>query len=191
MKLNEIDYVLIGLLVLAVYSDITKRKIPNRITMPAMLIGIIWSTINSGFNGFLFSIFGFVLGLAVFLLPYLSGGIGAGDVKLMAAIGALKGWKFTLFSSLGTAVAGGLVVVIYMIFYGNLRSTLINVLGLILRPLAKLIFKATGNKKAYELVQYFEHNKSKNGNDYIPYALAIAIGSIFVLFVDIDALFYI
>ena len=189
MKLNEIDYVLIGLLVLAVYSDITKRKIPNRITMPAMLIGIIWSTINSGLNGFLFSTFGFALGLAVFLLPYISGGMGAGDVKLMAAIGALKGWRFALFSSFGTAIAGGFVVIIYMIYKGNLKNTFINVLGLVVKPIAKIVFSATGNSKSYKYVQYFEQHKLKNGNDYIPYALAIALGSMIVLFVGIENLF--
>lgn len=191
MNLSEQDYVLVGLLLAAVYFDITSKKIPNKITMPAILIGIIWSTVNSGLNGFLFSIFGFLLGLAVFFIPYMSGGIGAGDVKLMAAIGALKGWKFTLFSSLGTAIAGGLIVLIYTIYMSSLKITLIKALGLIVKPLAKGIFKVSGNKKSLETIQYFEKIKMEKRNDYIPYALAIAIGSFVILFSDITNLFYI
>ena len=191
MQLNIIDYFLIFLLVLAVYYDLTRRKIPNRITMPAILIGITWSTVNSGLSGFLFSIFGFLFGLTVFLIPYMSGGMGAGDVKLMAAIGALKGWKFTLFSSLGTAVAGGVIVIIYMIYNGSMKKTMINVLGLIVKPLAKYIFKVSGNQIAYKIVKFFDNNENIKVKNYIPYALAIAIGSFYILFSNISYLFYI
>ena len=180
---------LVVLLSLSVYFDIIKRKISNRITMPAILIGIIGSTVSSGLDGFLFSIFGFAFGLAVFLIPYISGGVGAGDVKLMAAIGALMGWKFVLFSSLGTAIVGGVIAVIYMIYKSSLKNTMINALGLILKPLAKWIFKVTGNKKSYKVMQYFEKNKMEMENEYIPYAVAIAIGTFGVLFGSMGGIF--
>ena len=182
MNFYLIDYMLVIMLAFSVYFDITKRKIPNIITMPAILIGIIWSTVDSGVNGFLFSIFGFLFGLAVFFIPYISGGIGAGDVKLMAAIGALKGWRFTLISTFGTAFAGGVIVIGYMIYKGKLISTLINTLGLIIKPLAKWLFKVSGNKKTLQIYQYFDEKKSENSNDYIPYAIAISIGVIVALF---------
>jgi len=184
MKLSIIDYFLIGLLILAVYNDIKTKKIPNKITIPAIIIGILWATVNSGFNGFLMSIFGFLLGLAVFLVPYMLGGMGAGDVKLMAAIGAIKGWKFILFTSLWTGLAGGIIVIVYMIYARGLKNTIINTIGLLIKPIANWIFNVSGNKTANKLIQYFEKNKLEKGNYYIPYALAIAAGSLVVLFTN-------
>lgn len=186
MKLQIIEYLLIILLVFAVYFDLTRRKIPNRITMPAILIGIIWSTVNSGLNGFLFSIFGFLFGLAVFLVPYMAGGMGAGDVKLMAAIGSMMGWRFTLLSSIGTALFGGVIVILYMFYKGGMKLTLINAISLGISPLSKWIFKVTGNQTAFKISQYFEKKKTGRKNDYIPYALAIFAGTLIVLFFGID-----
>ena len=188
MKLSIIDYFLVGLLVLAVYNDITRKKIPNKITMPAILIGIIWSTLNSGLNGFLFSIFGFLFGLTVFLIPYIAGGIGAGDVKLLATIGAIKGWRFTLFSSLSTAAVGGVLVIVYMIYTGRLKTMLINTLGLLMKPLFKLILKISNNHIIFIGYQYFENYKGNKEDTYIPYALAIAIGTIAVLLGAFDGI---
>lgn len=182
MKLSIVDFFLIGLLILAVYYDIKTKKIPNKITIPAIIIGIIWSTVNSGFDGFLINMYGFLLGLAVFLIPYMLGGMGAGDVKLMAAIGAIKGWKFILLTSLWTALAGGVIVLVVMIYTGGLKNTIINAFGLLIKPIANRIFKVSGNKTAYKLIQYFENNKLERGNYYIPYALAIAAGALIVLF---------
>ncbi|MGB4589580.1 MAG: prepilin peptidase [Clostridiaceae bacterium] len=182
------NLILLGLLALAVYHDITRRKIPNKITMPAILFGIIYSTVNSGLNGFLFSIFGFLLGLAVFLIPYIFGGIGAGDVKLMAAIGALKGSRFALMSSIGTALSGGMIVIIYMIYKGGLSSTIISSFGLLIKPISKWIFLVTGNKSVLKVFKYFEGKQIEKVKDYIPYAIAIACGTISVLFGAFDGL---
>ncbi len=182
MRLSIIDYFLIGLLILAVYYDIKTKKIPNKITIPAIIIGIIWATVNSGFNGFLIHSFGFLLGFTVFLIPYMLGGMGAGDVKLMAAIGAIKGWKFILLTSLWTALAGGIIVIVVMIYKGGLKNTIINAFGLLIKPIANWILKVSRNKTANKLIQYFENNKLEKGNYYIPYALAIAAGSLIVLF---------
>jgi len=83
---------LIVLLVFSVRSDIEERRIPNKTTLPVILWGFASAGIFSGFNGILFSLGGFLVGLAVFLIPFSMGGMGAGDVKLMAAVGSLMGW---------------------------------------------------------------------------------------------------
>lgn len=83
--------VLLVVLVTAIGTDLRFARIPNWLTFPAMgfaLIGHVWS---GGMSEGLFSLAGLGAGLGLFLLIYLSGSIGAGDVKLMAAIGAFVG----------------------------------------------------------------------------------------------------
>ncbi|MBO1265977.1 prepilin peptidase [Proteiniclasticum sp. SCR006] len=186
MNFDFSHVVLLILLMLSVYYDWTRRKIPNKITMPAILIGVIWSTVNSGLDGFLFSVLGFLLGFAVFLVPYIYGGIGAGDVKLMAAIGSLMGWEFVLVSGLATAIFGGGLVIVYMLYKGGLKMTLIDALGLVIRPLLRLLYMLT--RKDWFLVKqkYFIGKKEEKQNDYIPYALAIASGTLVVMMFRLD-----
>ncbi|MBV1770150.1 MAG: A24 family peptidase, partial [Candidatus Desulforudis sp.] len=61
------------------------------------------------------SLQGFPLGVAIFVIPFAMGGIGGGDVKLMGAIGALKGWAFTLEAALLTAVWGGVIALLAIV----------------------------------------------------------------------------
>ena len=74
--------------------------------------------------GLLQGILGMFAGLAIFFLPFAMGGMGAGDVKLMGAIGALMGWKFSVMTALYSAIVGGVMVLIYLLYTGKLRDTL-------------------------------------------------------------------
>jgi len=91
----------------AAVTDIRSRRIPNLLTCSSMVLGVGYHTIINGPQGFLFSTAGLFLGIGLLVLFYLAGGMGAGDVKLMAAVGALLGPKgvFTVF--IFTALAGG------------------------------------------------------------------------------------
>lgn len=173
--------ILVVLLVLSVYFDLRIRKIPNKITAPAALTGIVLGLILSGIDGLVFSGSGLLFGLLVFIIPYMLGGMGAGDVKLMAAIGALMGWEFTLRAALGTAVVGGVMVILYMLYKRQLGSTLLKTVGLILVPLAKGIYGRTFSPRVERFIRYFEKQKSISNPTYIPYAVAIASGSMLVL----------
>lgn len=188
MNFGLLQLILVIILLSSVYNDWTQRKIPNRITMPTILIGIIWSTVNSGLDGFLFSVLGFLTGFAVFLLPYISSGIGAGDVKLMAAIGSLMGWKFTLASAIATAIAGGLLVFVYLLIKGGIKRVFIDAFGLMIKPILKFIYMVTGKDWFLEKQKYFVGKKSEKENDYVPYAIAIAAGTISVLIFNLDRL---
>jgi len=188
MKLYYSHIILLTLLIFSVYFDSTQRKIPNKITLPAILVGVTWSTMNSGLDGFLFSVLGFLLGSAVFLIPYILGGIGAGDVKLMAAIGSLMGWRFTIASGLSTAIAGGVLVIIYMSIKGELKTTLVDALGLLIKPLLKFFYIATSKKWFLEKQKIFIVHKVDKPNDYVPYAIAISTGTLVVLFFGLESL---
>ena len=64
----------------------------------------------------LFSLFGLVLGTALFIIPYLMGGMGAGDIKLMGAVGAITGPKGVLLTALFSSIIGGVYALIVLLF---------------------------------------------------------------------------
>lgn len=116
--------VLTMLLVTAVAWDVSRRRIPNFLTVPAAAIGLILWSIEVWPKGILTSVSGFAVGLGLFLVPFAMGGLGAGDVKLAAAIGALMGPRFTLAACLYGALAGGVISAFQLARRGRLISTL-------------------------------------------------------------------
>ena len=102
-------------LVMAV-TDVWKFKVYNVLTFPLLLSGLAYHGVVSGVAGFQASLLGALFGFAVLFAFYVMGGMGAGDVKLMAATGAWLGlpWTFYLFiaSSLATGVYSAALVVV-------------------------------------------------------------------------------
>lgn len=80
----------------ALITDIRWMRIPNWITLPAFLAGIIVQAVINGWQGLLFSLYGSGAGFLLLLIMYFIGAVGAGDVKLFAAIGAWTGVLFSL-----------------------------------------------------------------------------------------------
>lgn len=91
MLANLINLILIILLLTASFFDAKEKRIPNFLTFPVIFTGLILNIIMNGLDGITFSFYGFLIGLAIFFIPFALGLMGAGDVKLMAAIGALMG----------------------------------------------------------------------------------------------------
>ena len=81
------SYYLLSLLAvtmgIAVIEDIRRFKIPNWVTYPTMLLALLAHAVAGGLDGFLFSAGGVATGIGLFIIPYLMGGMGAGDAKLM------------------------------------------------------------------------------------------------------------
>jgi len=99
------------LVILAAQADVRTRKIPNRITFPAMLLALATHAALGGQQGLMASLAGLAVALA--LIPgWLMRWMGAGDVKLMAAAGAWLGWPQAAIALLATLVAGGVISVI-------------------------------------------------------------------------------
>ena len=88
-----------------------------------MLIGLVCHLLNGGLNGLFFSMIGLLLGIALFSLPYLFGGMGAGDVKLMGAVGSLLGPKGVFMAFIFTAIIGGIYAIVILTLHGLLKET--------------------------------------------------------------------
>lgn len=148
--------ILVG--VAATVDDLRRRQIANWIPVVALVSGLAWQVSQSGWRGALDSVLGTVAGFGVFLVFYLLGGMGGGDVKLMAGFGALLGARRLLEASLWTAGIGGLLAVAV----------------LAIRPVWGLVKGRWGKKALVDPALNPEQAKQKN--DSIPYAPAITLG---------------
>ncbi|GEL77987.1 A24 family peptidase [Tenuibacillus multivorans] len=104
-----IDLLLFAVLVISFLTDLKQRKIYNKVLFPALILALLLHPIFSGFDGIKSSILGLLLGFGILLIPYLMGGMGAGDVKLLAVIGAIKGPAFVFATAVYMALLGGLI----------------------------------------------------------------------------------
>lgn len=111
----HIWFVTITLIVAAVI-DGYKLKVPNWITFPMILSGWAISAISFGWAGLGWSLVGTAVGLALLLPAYAIGGMGAGDVKLLAGVGAWVGGMVTVYAFVVSALIGG-VIAILMVLY--------------------------------------------------------------------------
>ncbi|BDC50884.1 hypothetical protein F183_A32000 [Bryobacterales bacterium F-183] len=105
----------------ATVEDLARREIPNWIPVAAVTGGLAAAAWTGGWSGFGSSLLGTVLGFLVFLVFYLLGGMGGGDVKLMAGIGAILGAGRMLEASLWTAGLGGIFAVLALGWSALLR----------------------------------------------------------------------
>ena len=99
--------ILVGLA--AAIDDLARRKIANWIPAAALVGGLGWQCRQNGWIGGVYALGGAAAGFAVFLIFYLLGGMGGGDVKLMAGFGALLGPGRLLEAALWTAGVGGIL----------------------------------------------------------------------------------
>lgn len=99
----------------AIVDDLARRRISNWIPGSAFAAGLILQTVQSGWRGAGAALLGTAAGAGVFLIFYLLGGMGGGDVKLMAGFGAVLGWKQLLEAALWTAGCGGLMAAVVIV----------------------------------------------------------------------------
>lgn len=109
-------------LLIAAINDVRFHKIPNWLTYPTILIAVAYHAGTKGFDGFLFSLEGMGLGIAVLIVPCLIGGVGAGDTKLMAAVGGLLGPKGVFLAFLFSTIMGGVYALLFLALNGHLKN---------------------------------------------------------------------
>ena len=158
------DMVLVFILLVCLITDLRKRKIYNRVVLPALLFGILYNLAIGGWPGFLQSLLGLLAGLGILIIPFALGGMGAGDVKLLAVIGAVKGPLFIFYAAVGMGLAGGVIGLAILIYQRSFLNTLTTFLhGLWVMLLTN-----------FKVIKFnFDHERIM-----FPYGLAIAAGAI-------------
>jgi prepilin peptidase CpaA len=108
----------------AAVIDLRTRRVPNVLTMIMASVGIAAAAAGIGRVGVAGACAGCVLGAVLMLPGHVLGATGAGDVKLLAAAGALLGPALTIRAFVVTVIAGGVIALVVAIHRGRLRSTL-------------------------------------------------------------------
>jgi len=157
-------------LAVATFTDIRSRRIPNWLVLPFMVAGFAVSGWIHGTHGLVRSLEGFGLGALLFGLLCLMGGMGMGDVKLCAAIGAWIGPSQMLVALVMTGIAGGVIALCWAVaggfigeLFGNTGDLIVGWREKGLRPHPELVLNNPLTRK-------------------MPYAPAIALGTLFSFF---------
>lgn len=119
-----IDIWLAMLLAVCLVTDLTRGLIYNWVTLPAALLGLFLGWWYGGPAGLGWAVAGLLVGGGVLLAPFFMGMVGGGDVKLLAAVGALGGPMFGLKTTIYACLLGGAVALVIMLVHGKLLQGL-------------------------------------------------------------------
>jgi prepilin peptidase CpaA len=159
----------LSLVLLASVADLVSRRIPNWLVLPFLVAGLIAVSIRSGWAGAEQSLAGIALGALVMAPPVWLGGIGMGDLKLCAAVGAWIGPDQLIVALVVMGIAGGIMAAVWETCRGSLGEMLDgvdNLVSAVWRPECRASLPAL----------------SQAGVRKLPYAPAIAIGTVFSFF---------
>jgi prepilin peptidase CpaA len=150
-------------------SDVRNRRIPNLLTGSSIGLGLLLHLGAGGWSQMGMAAVAGLVGGGVFFVFFVAGGMGAGDVKLMAAVSSIAGFGHLLELFLAVALTGGMFAVGIAITRGRLKATLVNVGSLI---------------HHHAVAGFLPHPDMNLGNPQalrIPYGLPIAAGCWIVL----------
>lgn len=153
--------------VVAAVTDIHDRRIPNRVTYPAMVAGLALQSAGSGWRGLMVGLEGGLLFGGVFFVFHLIRAMGAGDVKLAAALGCILGPAASWQVMFATALAGGTLAIAMMILSGRVLQTLRSTLSVV------------GFHAVHGLRTHPVANLDNPAALRMPYGVAFAAGTLF------------
>ena len=148
--------------------DVRTRRIPNALSGPALALGVILGGIAGGTPGVVASLAGAALIIAMLLPAFALGGIGGGDVKMMAAVGAFLGPRLALCGLLVGMTLGGVVMAVHLARLGRLGEKLVS--------LRHMIFSAA-------VLRSVEPLRMAAGDPVaisLPYSIPLALGATLV-----------
>jgi prepilin peptidase CpaA len=152
--------IVLGASAWAVREDLLAHRIPNRLTASTLAAGFVLQMAGSGWTGLSAACLGTLVGLALLLPFYVLRAMGAGDVKLLAALGACLGPAGALIAGIGTLLAGGVLAIGYVVVGAAYAA---------LQP-ADITFPE-------RMVFAFERARALR-RERFPFALAIACGAV-------------
>ena len=152
-----------------VLSDIRTRRIPNMLTGPAMLSGFALNLGLFGWSGAQASLYGFALAVLILIAPFAAGGVGGGDVKMMAAVGAFLGPHLLLLSLMIGIVLGGIFAVMHLTRIARLREKLMDLWRMFANALLSMSFEP------------LRVSTTAPGAVVLPYSLPLGLGTFCVI----------
>lgn len=159
--------VLLAAIVLpSAWIDFRQRRIPNEFCLAGILLGVAFNTINQGLGGLGDAVLGFLLAFAIGFPLWMAGWMGAGDVKLVAAVGAIVGLDLILPVMAGIAIAGGVFALAYLL-WNRIQDEPISLI------VASALSPAAAEKSSSP--DAGDGEKIRKG---IPYAIPVAFGSL-------------
>jgi prepilin peptidase CpaA len=163
MSLIEIAVIATG--IAAILTDLSTRRVPNALTFGTAGLALAVAFATKGLAGLGMAVAGWAVGCALFLPWFLLGGMGAGDVKLLAGFGAWLGPGAAVWAALYAGLAGGPMALIVAATNGYLKQSFSNLWGLLMfwrvagiQPLPTLTLRTAQSPR-------------------LPYALPIAVGA--------------
>ena len=157
---------------LAAVSDVRKRRIPNWVTLGGVACGVVLNAIfYPGLPGLAFALKGLCLAFGVYFILYCLHAMGAGDVKLMAAVGSFTGWRAWLQIFVITAIVGGILALVLIIWRGRFQKTAANI-GLILGEMGR-------GRLPYRKLEEVDVRNPRSM--VLPHGAVIALGTILFL----------
>ena len=167
---NMLTPLAIFVVILASITDLLSHRIPNKLTAPVALLGMLLQAWINGTAGLADGFLGMLVGFFAFLPFYLARWMAAGDVKLLMAIGACLGWRLGILAGLSTPLICALVAFLFLLIKGDLLSYLRRY-GLMAQCLLR-----TGR------FAYIAPEPGETASVRFPYALAIALGTLAALY---------
>ena len=155
---------LIPLAIVIAYYDVRYRRIPNPFVLATFASGVAINSIFGGLAGLYGSLAGCALGFVLMFMLHIFGAMGAGDVKLFAAIGAVTGAQLVLPTFLVVVLTGGVLAVVSIVRAGVVMTTMQRVLQILV-----------GFLPGWEMPKFAVPSDRRHT---IPYGVAITIGSI-------------
>jgi len=151
----------------AAIIDIRSRRIPNLLSLAGIIIGFGINAFFAGFSGAADAGIGLFLAFAISFPLWLIGWVGAGDVKLVSAVGAIVGMTLVLPVLAGVAIAGGVFALMYVIALRLQRE-----------PLYVIMMSAIYSRKSESENAESDQDSVSTMTNGIPYAIPVAIGSL-------------
>jgi len=156
--------ILAPLAVTVIYQDVKYRRIPNLTVLTALVAGIGINSFFDGWQGLGNSLLGFGLGFLPMLLLHIFGAMGAGDVKLSGAVGAILGVGLMPITLVLVAITGGILAIFITLRAGTIMSTMHGVLRIFV-----------GMLPGWEMPRFA---MARDRRHTIPYGVAIMVGSL-------------
>jgi prepilin peptidase CpaA len=166
MSMPRITFAILSVfLACSIAFDVRVRRIPNVVSGPGAIAGLVLSALHAGALGVVGSVAGAALMIVLLIWPFAAGGIGGGDVKMMGAVGAFVGPRLAVMGLLIGVILGGAIMIIHLARLGRLRDKLAS--------LVTMVTVAAGSRSLRPLMV------RSDGEAVIalPYSIPLALGT--------------